>query len=577
MCCASEKKKLLIIQYKMLVWRGLLNRHCKVLHLLVATILFCCVLYPVGAARKVRVGIYQNPPKVFTTEDGLPVGIFIDVINYVAEREKWELEFVDGSWMEGLKRLENGEIELMPDVAYTADRARHFSFHTRPVISSWFQVYARQGSGIKSLLDLDGKKVVVLEGSVQQTSFEAMAQSFHLKITLIGVPDYQTVFQKVADKEADAAVTNQFFGNMNARKYGLEDTAIIFSPSSLHFATAFGKNLFLLKKIDEHLQTLKQDTKSLYYQSLKRWTSENVRFQIPQELKIIGMVVLGFLFLSLAGSLLLKQQVNARTIELQQSHAELEQRVLDRTVELAAAMERAEAADKIKSAFLASMSHELRTPLNSIIGFTGILLQGLAGPLNPEQNKQLGMVQKSARHLLSLINDVLDISKIEAGQLELSLSAFDLRPSLEKVVMLLTPLAKEKGLELQSTIAENVGVVTADQRRIEQIVINVINNAVKFTEKGLVRLSCRIEDGKCRIEVADTGIGMKAESLATIFEPFRQIDSGLARKHEGTGLGLSICRKLLLMMGGSISVESELGHGSTFYISFPVIKGVDNV
>ena len=553
-----------------------MNRYCKVLHLLVAIILFCCVLYPAAAARKVRVGVYQNPPKVFTSEDGKPAGIFIDVINYVAQQEKWELEFVNGSWMEGLNRLENGEIELMPDVAYTADRARHFSFHTRPVISSWFQVYALHGSGIRSLLDLDGKKVVVLEGSVQQTSFLALAQSFHLQVSLVGVPDYHTVFQKVADKEADAAVTNQFFGNMNARKYGLEDTSIIFSPTSLHFATLLGRNIGLLSKIDEHLKTLKQDTGSMYYKSLKRWTSENVRFQVPQELKIIGMVVLGFLFLSLAGSLLLKHQVNVRTMELQQSHAELEQRVLARTAELAAAMERAEAADKLKSAFLASMSHELRTPLNSIIGFTGILLQGLAGPLNTEQSKQLGMVKKSSKHLLSLINDVLDISKIEAGQLELSPSAFDLRPSLEKVVMLLAPLAKEKGLELQSEIAESVGVVTVDQRRLEQIIINLVNNAIKFTEKGSVRLSCRIDSSNCQVEVSDTGIGMPKEALETIFEPFRQIDYGLARKHEGTGLGLSICRKLLAMMGGSIRVESQPGQGSTFYVSFPANKEVDN-
>jgi hypothetical protein len=177
---------------------------------------------------------------------------------------------------------------------------------------------------------------------------------------------------------------------------------------------------------------------------------------------------------------------------------------------------------------------------------------------------------------LSLINDVLDISKIEAGQLELSPSAFDLRPSLEKVVMLLAPLAKEKGLELQSEIAESVGVVTVDQRRLEQIIINLVNNAIKFTEKGSVRLSCRIDSSNCQVEVSDTGIGMPKEALETIFEPFRQIDYGLARKHEGTGLGLSICRKLLAMMGGSIRVESQPGQGSTFYVSFPANKEVDN-
>ncbi|PKL47615.1 MAG: hypothetical protein CVV42_12550 [Candidatus Riflebacteria bacterium HGW-Riflebacteria-2] len=325
-----------------------------------------------------------------------------------------------------------------------------------------------------------------------------------------------------------------------------------------------------------HLKTLKQDHRSEYYQSLKRWTSDKVDFQIPQEVKIIAWVLLGFLFISILGSLMLKHQVNIRTAELQKSHEELEWRVLERTAELAIAMDRAESADRIKSAFLASMSHELRTPLNSIIGFTGILLQGLAGPLNDEQCKQLGMVQKSSRHLLSLINDVLDISKIEAGQLELSTETFSLRPSLEKMLMLLTPLAKEKGLELRSQIADDIGEVTTDQRRFEQIIINLLNNAVKFTEKGYVNLSCRIENGNCLVEVSDSGIGMEESALKKIFEPFHQIDSGLARKHEGTGLGLSICSRLLAMMGGSIDVTSQPGHGSTFYVSIPVKKEADN-
>ncbi len=553
-----------------------MNRVGMLVRLLIVTVLFCGQLYAAVAGQKVRMGVYHNPPKVGIDESGEPAGIFIDIIKYVARAENWELEFVNGTWKEGLDRLESGEIDLMPDVAYTADRARHFSFHEIPTLSSWFQVYTYPGSGIKTLLDLDGKRVVVLESSVQQQSFLALAQSFHIKIDLIGVPDYQTVFQKVKDQQADAAVTNQFFGSKHARQYGLEDTAIIFSPSALHYATAKGRNLHLLNKIDKQLKLLKQDHQSEYYQSLKRWTSETVSFQIPQEIKIFALVLLGFLFMSMVGSLWLKHQVNVRTAELKQSYEQLEWRVLERTAELAIAMDRAEAADRIKSAFLASMSHELRTPLNSIIGFTGILLQGLAGPLNEEQSKQLGMVQKSARHLLSLINDVLDISKIEAGQLELAPSTFSMRPSLEKAVMLLTPMAKEKGLELRSQIAEDVGEVTTDQRRFEQIIINLLNNALKFTEKGYVSLSCRIEDGNCLIEVADSGIGMEESSLKMIFEPFRQIDSGLARKHEGTGLGLSICRRLLAMMGGSIDVKSRPGQGSTFYVSFPVKQEAGN-
>lgn len=252
----------------------------------------------------------------------------------------------------------------------------------------------------------------------------------------------------------------------------------------------------------------------------------------------------------------------------------MEKRIEERTKELRLLAEKAKKADRIKSAFLATMSHELRTPLNSIIGFTGIILKELAGPLNEEQKKQLGMVQSSARHLLELINDVLDISKIEANELKLSVSEFGVKESIEKVLGMLVPLSEKKGLELRWDISDNVGRIVTDKRRFEQVLMNLMSNAVKFTEKGSILLSCRREGDSYVISVKDTGIGMEKKELERIFEPFSQIDTGLSRKYEGTGLGLSISKKLLELMGGKIFVESEPGKGSTFTVVIPVeIRG----
>jgi PAS domain S-box-containing protein len=242
---------------------------------------------------------------------------------------------------------------------------------------------------------------------------------------------------------------------------------------------------------------------------------------------------------------------------------------------------RAEAADRVKSAFLATMSHELRTPLNSIIGFTGVLLLELAGPLNAEQHTQLGMVRTSARHLLALVNDVLDISKIEAGQLEIGHAPFPVARSIAKVVDLVSPTAQKQGVTLRATVAPEVGTLVADERRVEQILLNLIGNAVKFTDRGEVVVAADVvadppsadwpAGRPClRLRVVDTGIGIRAEDLPSLFQPFRQIDAGLSRRYEGTGLGLAICARLAHLMGGRVEAHSQWGEGSTFTVTLPL-------
>jgi PAS domain S-box-containing protein len=265
-------------------------------------------------------------------------------------------------------------------------------------------------------------------------------------------------------------------------------------------------------------------------------------------------------------------RVRAET-ELRLLNTELEERVARRTEELSTAMRQVQEADRLKSAFLASMSHELRTPLNSIIGFSGVLLQGLAGPLNAEQAKQLGMTHDSARHLLALINDVLDISKIEAGQLEVEHLPFDMRSAIENSLNLVTPQAQKKGLALTAAIAANVGVVVSDRRRVEQILLNLLNNAIKFTERGEVRLACRAQKEWLEVNVHDTGIGIHPEELGSLFKPFHQLETGLNRRHEGTGLGLAICKNLVNLLGGQIQAESNWGKGSTFTFTLPLTPG----
>jgi PAS domain S-box-containing protein len=233
------------------------------------------------------------------------------------------------------------------------------------------------------------------------------------------------------------------------------------------------------------------------------------------------------------------------------------------------AKEEAESADRLKSAFLATMSHELRTPLNSIIGFSGILLQEKPGPLNDEQKKQLILVQTSGRRLLSLINDILDLSKIEAGQFTASYERFNIEEVVEDILKLEGPSIANKGLSLKVIGCGEMITIVSDRQRVHQVLLNIVNNAIKFTANGSITIECSRDNTFVRVEVSDTGIGIKEEDLGKLFNPFIQIESYLSRIHEGSGLGLSICQKLMDLLNGTISAKSEYGVGSTFTISLP--------
>ncbi len=222
------------------------------------------------------------------------------------------------------------------------------------------------------------------------------------------------------------------------------------------------------------------------------------------------------------------------------------------------------------------MSHELRTPLNSIIGFTGILLQAMSGEINDEQKKQLTMVKNSGNHLLSLINDLLDIAKIEAGKAEAVIEEFTLNDVVKEVEETFAPAVMEKGLELTNDVPEGIALVS-DRRRVKQVLINMVGNAVKFTDKGRISVGAKItEDENLEMSVTDTGIGIRDEDMANLFQPFQQIDTSLTKSHEGTGLGLHLTRKLADLLGGNVQAKSEFGKGSAFIFSVPTPpKGQD--
>jgi PAS domain S-box-containing protein len=226
-----------------------------------------------------------------------------------------------------------------------------------------------------------------------------------------------------------------------------------------------------------------------------------------------------------------------------------------------------EAASQAKDRFLASMSHELRTPLNAVLGFTGTILLGLSGPLTATQKHQLEIVQASGKHLLSIINDLLDVAKIESGEVEVEFEPVDCREVLDEVVSAMRPLADAKGIELEMTAPDQEITALTDRRSVSQILFNFTNNAIKFTEEGSVRFELVGHESNgsvARFSVIDTGIGIKVEDREKLFTAFQQVELSATRRFEGTGLGLYISQKLALLIDAKISFESDYGTGSTF-------------
>jgi signal transduction histidine kinase len=232
-----------------------------------------------------------------------------------------------------------------------------------------------------------------------------------------------------------------------------------------------------------------------------------------------------------------------------------------------------EVASRHKSQFLANMSHELRTPLNAILGYTELILDSIYGEAPEKMRDVLERVQANGKHLLALINDVLDLSKIEAGQLTLSLSDYSLTNLVQGVYVAVEPLASKKNLALTTKIARSLPAGYGDERRLAQVLLNLVGNAIKFTDKGEVAIEAALSNGSFRVAVRDSGPGIAAADQAKIFEEFQQVDNTSTREKGGTGLGLAISKRIVEMHGGGISVESQIGKGSTFTIKLPVNAG----
>ena len=259
------------------------------------------------------------------------------------------------------------------------------------------------------------------------------------------------------------------------------------------------------------------------------------------------------------------------TAALQDAYSGLERRIEERTRELAIANQRLDEASKHKSEFLASVSHELRTPLNAIIGFTRLVLRKTESQIPTLQRENLQKVLISAQYLLDLINGLLDLAKIEAGRMEVVAAPFQLTTLINEAITSIEPNLKDDRVQLTAQIDHDLPALITDRDKLKEIILNLLSNAANFTEQGEITISAAHADGFLKLAIADTGTGIEPEALDCIFDEFRQIDIPGGRKHGGTGLGLAIVKKLVTLLGGDITVQSQIGRGTTFSVNLPMV------
>lgn len=510
----------------------------------------CACALPAAAPAQpgvVRVGVYANGPKVVIAADGTGQGIYADVLQDVAGREGWHLAWVPGTFEQGLQRLERGEVDVMVDVARTPERERRFDFGAEPVLLSWNQVYARRGAGLRNLLDLQGLRIAVLRGSVQEAFLLDAARGFGLSPTLLRHDSYASAFDAVRRGDADAVVSNPFFGSMHME--GLEDTSIIFGASMLHFAVREGSNAPLLAALDARIAQLRSQPGSLFFREQQRLLHMQRPDHLPPWLLPTAAGVLLFLALALGWSYTLgreRRRLRAALAALEQRGAELERANADlQTVGY-------------------SLSHDLRAPLAAVQGFVEAVLERARATLGAAEAKYLERSVAAARRMDTMVGELARLLKL-AGE-PLRLERCDLGALAREVA---GELRERFDATPQVRIAEGLHVC-ADCHYLRLALENLLGNAWKFSAGAaapVIEVGCLPSTGPAVFFVRDNGAGFDMAHAGSLFKPFSRLHD--ASEFPGTGLGLCIVERVIARHGGRVWAEAAPQQGATFYFTLP--------
>ncbi len=508
-----------------------------------------------------KVGVYENPPKIFTNPSGKADGIFIEILNEIAIQEHYKIEYVYGNWFELIEKLKAGSIDLIPDVAYTKERDSLFTFHKLYILNSWLEVFTLKEKRVETISVLNGKTIGVLKGSIQESYLKESFKTFYkIEYQYKVYNDYPETMKALQDHEIDAIIANRFLYYSSIFDDNIVPTGIILKPSDLYFA--FRKNISseVVNNFDKQIAKMKNDPKSVFYKSIHKWLEKDVSPRVPRFIFWIFGIIIGIGLFIAFFIIILRKKVKEKTQELN---------IMNK--ELLYAKVQAEESDLLKTAFLENISHEIRTPLNVICGFSNLLNEEqLSHETITEYSK---IIQNSSDQLLHILTNIITIASIETNQEKLHFTKFHLNSMMDEIKNFFEKEAKAKHIDFDFhfSVFEKNSDIVGDRSKILQIVHHLVHNAIKFTETGKVVFGYKFRNKEIEFFVTDTGIGISEEQQGKIFERFTQANPFVQVNYGGTGLGLPIAKGLVLLLGGRIWVESKLGVGSTFYFTIPVI------
>jgi len=514
-------------------------------------------------AIELRVGIYENKPKVFTDEHGRISGFFVDILEEIARKEGWNLTYVPCEWPDCLDMLQAGVIDLMPDVAFTEERSQLFSFHTNAAAYSWLQVYRSPDVTIESMLDIEGKRVSLLEGSVQEKVLYSMIDGFGLNCELIPVSEMDQAFKLVSDGVADVAIVNHFFGNFHRYQYRLIQTPIVFHPDKLYFATRKGENSDVLATIDRYIEMWRDKPDSIYYDAVTRWMGEKNRVHVPL---YVWWIIAGIVVMLLYS----RWQVMHSTRELARRNKHLQEVLAEVSMLHFKTMQQERL--KVLGQMVSGIAHDFNNILSMILGHAQ-LMKEFSQTLPRERHEEawpLDVIIKAAKDGASMVQRMRDFAK--SPEVAPVLEKVSLNEVVRDVIDLSRPRWDAQPKSLGVSINMNVELdpvppTMGSPSELREALLNMILNAIDaMPDGGDLTVKCKQQNNFVVLQIADTGIGMSETVREKCLRPFYT-----TKENMGTGMGLTMVVSVMERHGGRLEIESKEGVGTTFNLIFPMV------